>query len=151
MGDTRTVVGMIQGIFSGTTYSVELAIDIVSESKEDIKRAFHKAYNTANSDSPVRANGINGVVVDTIPSLSSPVPEGWTIVNEDLTVFLASKTPWLARGMMSHPYALPDDGLLDLMIIGDVGIGKNLGVFSAVEKGKHLESDAVSILNDEND
>jgi sphingosine kinase len=142
MGDTRTVVGLLQEIFSNKTYKMEASLLIAESEKSKMKE---------NCRSNLRASvwkdvsSETGAVVDTIPPLSDPVPENWTTINDDISFFLTSKVPLLNRGMLCHPCASPNDGLIDLLMVrGGKGITKQLGVFTSIENGKHMDMDIVS-------
>ncbi|KAI9254297.1 ATP-NAD kinase-like domain-containing protein [Sporodiniella umbellata] len=132
MGDTRTVVGLLKEIFAGNTYGVEAAIQLVESDKQKI------LANHRSQKKEVLTEGAP------LPPLSEPVPEDWMVVKGDISFFLASKVPLLARGMLSHPCARPDDGAMDLLLVrGSPGIAKQLDVFNKVEKGQHIHCDIV--------
>ncbi|KAI8341314.1 ATP-NAD kinase-like domain-containing protein [Chlamydoabsidia padenii] len=146
MGDGRTVLGVLKEIISGNSYGMEAAIQIVEDNKEIILKQYDTAHASATwIDLADNDDNQEQQVVDTIPALDQPVPEEWIKIDTKVSMFLASKTPLLARGMLSHPFALPNDGLLDLLLIrGNHGVVKQLGVFEKVEKGDHLDSSIVS-------
>ncbi|KAI7859378.1 ATP-NAD kinase-like domain-containing protein [Circinella umbellata] len=136
MGDARTIIGLLQQIFKGETYKMEAAVQIVEANKDKIKSNFP-------SDTQIIDNG-KGPIQDTIPPLNEPVPDDWTIIKDDVSLFLTSKTPLLARGMLSHPCAEPNDGLLDLLLVrGNHGLFSKLDLFGKVETGHQIDSDAV--------
>ncbi|KAI8340473.1 ATP-NAD kinase-like domain-containing protein [Chlamydoabsidia padenii] len=138
MGDGRTVVGLMKEILSGKTYGMEAAIQIVETNKEKIQQQYETAHETSTWTSLLSDRS------DTLPALDEPIPDDWTLIHGDISFFLASKTPYLARGMLSHPYALPNDGLLDLLLVrGNYGVAKHMDVFNKVQKGNHLDSDIV--------
>lgn len=146
MGDARTVLGLLQQIFTGKTYGMEAAVHIVESNKEKVKSLFtvacdHQSAMEAEEQQPTASSTAS----TTIPPLSEPVPDDWTIIKgEDISFFLTSKVPWLARGMLSHPCALPNDGMLDLLLVrGKHSILKRLLLFAKVETGHHIDSDAV--------
>ncbi|KAI8093821.1 ATP-NAD kinase-like domain-containing protein [Halteromyces radiatus] len=145
MGDARTILGLLKEILSGNSYGMEAAVHIVENNKDTIQRQYEQAHASATwEDLAEQPNGEDGMVVDTIPALNEPVPEDWTKIEGKISFFLTSKTPLLARGMLSHPCALPSDGLLDLLLVrGQYGVMKQLGVFEKVEKGNHLDSKIV--------
>lgn len=144
MGDGRTIVGLLQQIFGKRTYSMEASFDVIESDKFKIAADYQTAYNCSEEPKVINENEPTGAVIDSIPPLSEPVPETWTTVNGDISVFLTSKVPWLARGMLSHPYCMPNDGLLDLMLIKEgASVGKQLDVFTKVEKGNHVSNDIV--------
>jgi len=139
MGDSRTVVGLMQQIFGKQTYAMEAAMDVVEADKSQLAKNYRSAYNKTEVPKTAADEYIDGQVVDTIPPLSEPVPKDWTIIKDDISVFLTSKVPWLARGMLTHPYCMPNDGLLDMMLIKKgASIGSQLAVFGEVDKGTHV-------------
>jgi sphingosine kinase len=145
MGDSRTVVGLMQQIFGKQTYAMEAAMDVVEADKSQLAKNYRSAYNKTEVPKTAADEYIDGQVVDTIPPLSEPVPKDWTIVKDDISVFLTSKVPWLARGMLTHPYCMPNDGLLDMMLIKKgASIGSQLAVFGEVDKGTHVGNKIVS-------
>jgi sphingosine kinase len=142
MGDARTVIGLLKEIFARNSYNIQAAVQVVESDKETIRANYKKSLN-AEAWFPV--NELEGNVVDTIPDLSEPVPDDWMVIDGEISYFLASKVPLLARGMLSHPFALPNDGTIDLMMVrGCPSISKQLDVFNKVEKGQHINSDIVS-------
>ena len=142
MGDTRVSVGMMQEILSRKSYQVELAVQVVASDKRKIQLDYRDAYL---HETRVPVNELDGHVLDTIPPLNKPVPEDWLKIEGDIAYFLTSKFPLLARGMVSHPCALPNDGQLDMLLVrGKPGIAKLLDVFTKVETGKHMDAEIVS-------
>jgi sphingosine kinase len=148
MGDGRTVLGLLKEILSGNSYGMEAAIQIVEDNKDIIQKQYDTAHSSATWIDLADGNNEQQQVVDTIPALNEPVPEDWTKIDGKISFFLTSKTPLLARGMLSHPCALPNDGLLDLLLVrGHHGVLKQLGVFEKVEKGDHIDSSIVSLFD----
>lgn len=142
MGDTRTIVGLMQEILSKKSYKIQAAIQVVESDKRKIQLEYRDAYL---HETRVPINELDGEVVDTIPALSEPVPEDWLVIEDDISFFLASKVPLLSRGMMSHPCAIPNDGNIDLLLIrGPPSIAKQLDVFTKVETAKHMDNEIVS-------
>ncbi|KAI8877088.1 hypothetical protein K501DRAFT_230817 [Backusella circina FSU 941] len=141
MGDTRTVVGLMQEIFSRHTYGIKAAIQIVESDKTKIQSNYRANYSSAI---PFPSANEDAHIVDTIPDLNKPVSEDWMVIEGDITVFLASKVPLLSRGMLSHPCALPNDGAIDLLLMrGKQSLSKELDMFTKVEKGEHMDNDIV--------
>lgn len=143
MGDTRTVVGLLQEIFSNKKYKVEASILIAESDKKKLKENC-RASIKASVWTPV--NTSIGAVIDTIPPLSEPVPENWTTIKDDISFFLTSKVPLLNRGMLSHPCASPNDGLIDLLMVrSGKSFANQLNVFTSIDTGKHIDLDIVSL------
>lgn len=144
MGDSRTVVGLLKEIIAKNSYGMEAYVDIVESNKKTIESQYESGYQSASwldlDDEQIQDGHIN----DTIPPINEPVPENWTKIDGRISMFLTSKTPLLARGMLSHPFALPNDGLLDLLLVrGGHGVFKQLDIFNNVEKGNHINSKIV--------
>lgn len=140
MGDARTTLGLLKEMMAGKTYGMEAAVQIVETNKTRIQQQYETAHASATWAAVVDERSS-----DTIPALGEPVPEDWTHFDGSASFFLTSKTPFLARGMLSHPCALPNDGLLDLLMVrGTHGVGKLMDVFDKVQKGNHLDSSIVS-------
>ncbi|WP_113703016.1 diacylglycerol/lipid kinase family protein [Nonomuraea lactucae] len=78
-----------------------------------------------------------------------PIPfritlDGETTEREAMLVAVANTRSYGA-GMRVCPDARPDDGLLDVMVLGAVGKGEFLRVFPGVYRGTHVNHPAVSI------
>ncbi|GGO80987.1 YegS/Rv2252/BmrU family lipid kinase [Nonomuraea cavernae] len=78
-----------------------------------------------------------------------PIPfritlDGETVEREAMLVAVGNTRSYGA-GMRVCPDALPDDGLLDVMVLGAVGKGEFLRVFPSVYRGTHVTHPAVSI------
>lgn len=142
MGDARTVVGLLHEIFARNSYNIQAAVQVVESDKETIRANYKK---TMHNETWLPVNELEGNIVDTIPDLSEPVPDDWLVIDGEISYFLASKVPLLSRGMLSHPFALPNDGTIDLMLVrGCPSISKQLDVFNKVEKGQHINCEIVS-------
>lgn len=146
MGDARVTVGLLQEIFSKKTYRMEASFLIDEKDKTKIKEACRANLKASVWKSAI-TDSHEGAVVDTIPPLSEPVPSDWVTIHDDISFILTSKVPLLNRGMLSHPCAMPNDGLIDMLLVrGNKGIGKQLGVFTNVEHGKHMDMDIVKYI-----
>lgn len=142
MGDARTIVGLLSEIFARNTYYIQAAVQVIDSNKETIRDNYKR---TVDNEAWLPQNELEGSIVDTIPDLSEPVPDDWKVIEGDISFFLTSKVPLLARGMLSHPFALPNDGAIDLIMVrGGQSISKQLDVFNKVEKGHHINNDIVS-------
>jgi diacylglycerol kinase family enzyme len=65
------------------------------------------------------------------------------VVDGDETTMLAQQVivancKYAGGGMRVAPDAVPDDGWLDVIVIGDVGTVETLGLMAKVRKGTHL-------------
>ncbi|XP_038156663.1 sphingosine kinase 1 [Cyprinodon tularosa] len=89
---------------------------------------------------PHRNNKTASPVDSLLPSLDQPVPDNWTVVNEeDFVLVLAIYQSHLAEDLWTVPGAMADDGLIHLFYV-TAGISRPalLRLFLAMEKGSHL-------------
>ncbi|KAI8983771.1 ATP-NAD kinase-like domain-containing protein [Pilobolus umbonatus] len=135
MGDIRCTLGVIQEIMSRHTYRIKASICV----EEADKKKIIDHYRSGRTNPLI---GLSDTIQDTFPPLSEPVPDSWLKIEGDILFFLASKVPILGPGMISHPCASPNDGLLDLSIsYSGVGIAKELDILQKVETGQHIHSE----------
>lgn len=67
-----------------------------------------------------------------------------TRVDTGFTLLAVGNTAWFGGGMNVCPDAVPDDGLMDVVVIGDVGRAEFARVFPRVFGGGHVRHQAVS-------
>ncbi|CAG8570726.1 6607_t:CDS:2, partial [Diversispora eburnea] len=77
--------------------------------------------------------------------VNDPIPEDWEILNDDLYLFFCGKSPWVGKGFLIFPCALPSDGLMDLVIMKRDGISKTkfLSLLNYASTGAHLNFNEV--------
>ncbi len=63
----------------------------------------------------------------------------------DTTLLAVANTAYFGGGMQICPAARPDDGLLDVAVIGDVGRTTLLRVFPRVFRGTHVDHPKVTV------
>ncbi|XP_041737791.1 sphingosine kinase 1-like [Coregonus clupeaformis] len=83
-----------------------------------------------------------------LADLGQPVPEHWTVVNEeDFVLVLAMFQSHLAEDMFAAPGAAADDGFIHLLYVR-AGISRLalLRLFMAMEKGAHLAIDCPHLV-----
>jgi diacylglycerol kinase family enzyme len=59
---------------------------------------------------------------------------------------LAMNGDYTAGGMWAAPHARPDDGLLDVVLIGDVTKADFLRTFPKIYRGRHLSHPKIELL-----
>ncbi len=52
---------------------------------------------------------------------------------------IVANCQYFGSGMWAAPTAIPDDGLLDIVVVGDLGLLENLRGMSEIRAGRHLE------------
>lgn len=73
-------------------------------------------------------------------------PDDGRVVDQRCAVAAVANTGLFGGGMRICPDARPDDGLLDLCLVGDVGRVALLRAFPKVRTGAHLDHPAVTLL-----
>ncbi|CAG8609445.1 1260_t:CDS:2, partial [Ambispora leptoticha] len=70
------------------------------------------------------------------------VPDDWTVFTEDISLFYAGKTPWMAKGALFFPCALPADGNVDLCIAWKDKLSKlqSIEILEKIAKGTHIDT-----------
>lgn len=107
--------------------------------------------NTTGEITTKRSEGGGKTVtpVDSLlPDLDQPVPESWTVVQEeDFVLVLAIYQSHLAEDLWTVPGASADDGLIHLFYV-TAGISRPalLRLFLAMEKGAHLSCDCPHLV-----
>nr|CAG8554004.1 7763_t:CDS:10 [Entrophospora candida] len=141
MGDLRFLIGAVKAILEGRRYKCDLAIKISEENKETIKRTYQNSYK---SSLPI-STPTNPKIVDKYGSVNDDIPEDWKIINDDLFMFYTGKVPWVGKGFLCFPAALPSDGLLDLTLVKRDAVNRKraLDILSNAQTGSHFDQNEV--------
>lgn len=95
---------------------------------------------TAKRAESQSGGGSRALLDSLLPGLDQPVPDGWTVVQEeDFVLVLAIYQSHLAEDLLAAPGAMADDGVIHLFYV-TAGISRPalLRLFLAMEKGAHL-------------
>ncbi|CAG8442156.1 3062_t:CDS:2 [Dentiscutata heterogama] len=132
MSQTYGVIA--DSIFEGRRYSCELAIKIAESNKEIIRDTYRKEYNSDRNSVPMSRDNKYGTVND-------PIPDDWTILTDDVSTILGGKVPWIGKGTIPFPYALPNDGLIDLVVARRDKLSriKSFNFMTEMEVGNHIK------------
>ncbi|CAB5390185.1 hypothetical protein RhiirA5_346763 [Rhizophagus irregularis] len=146
MKDSRFVLGTIQALLENRNYDCELAMKVVEDNIERIRQEYNNVYNSSPSsitdiqDKPRTLVNKYGTVND-----SNPIKE-WTKLDGDGYFFFAGKVPWVSKNNLAFPFALPSDGLLDLMIVKRDKISKTkvINILQAFNDASHINMKEVN-------
>lgn len=69
--------------------------------------------------------------------------QGWTSPG---TLVAVANTPWIGGGVPIAPDAVPDDGLLDVVLAGEFTRSGTLGIFPRLYRGRHVDDPRVQVL-----
>ncbi|KAG9350403.1 hypothetical protein JZ751_026763 [Albula glossodonta] len=112
------------------------------------QNTFHNSCNSNNAvkarrgEAPTMTLAPRGPPDTLLVPLEQPVPEDWTVVEEeDFVLMLAMYQSHLAEDLLAAPSSSLEDGLIHLFYI-KAGISRTalLRLFLAMEKGAHLAS-----------
>ncbi|CAG8595267.1 22507_t:CDS:2 [Dentiscutata erythropus] len=135
MGSMRFIFGALKAIFEGRRYSCELAMKIAESNKEIIRDTYRKEYNSNSQSVPMSRDNRYGTVND-------PIPDDWTIITDDVSTILGGKVPWIGKGTIPFPCALPNDGLIDLLVARRDKLSsriKSINFMTEMELGNHIK------------
>ncbi|CAI2179598.1 6665_t:CDS:2 [Funneliformis geosporum] len=146
MKNFRFFLGTVQALFGNRNYDCELAMKIAEDNIERIKQHYNEVYDGSPS-SIMDMKDKPRTLINKYGTVNDSIPQGWTVLNDDGYIFYASKVPWVTRNNMVFPFALPSDGLLDLMVIKRNKVSK-IKVASicneAFENGSHVSMKEVN-------
>ncbi|SFJ97569.1 diacylglycerol kinase family protein [Cellulomonas sp. KH9] len=86
------------------------------------------------------------------PELAAFRPYGYRVQVDDTvwesagTLVAVANTPWFGGGLPIAPDAVPDDGLLDVVLAGPLTRTQALGVFPRIYRGRHVDDPRVQVL-----
>lgn len=153
MGPIRFDLGVLQRVILRSTYPCDLYVNYQIQSQEELETHFSKHYNKNNNTSKSNNNGDGKVLTSetlelTAAKLDMPVPENWVKVPEsissNLSIFYVGKMPYISNDVQFFPAALPNDGLMD-MVITDTNMSflETSSVLLSLDKGLHVHNDKV--------
>jgi len=87
-----------------------------------------------------------------VPELVAFQPYGYRVRVDDATwesagtLVAVANTPWFGGGLPIAPDAVPDDGLLDVVVAGPFTRPGAVGIFPRIYRGRHVEDPRVQVL-----
>ena len=87
-----------------------------------------------------------------VPELVAFQPYGYrvdvdgTVWESAGTLVAVASTPWFGGGLPIAPHAVPDDGLLDVVLAGPFTRRAALGIFPRIYRGRHVADPRVQVL-----
>ncbi|CAG8826283.1 5973_t:CDS:2 [Gigaspora margarita] len=134
LGGFRFIIGALKAIIEGRSYGCELAMKVAESNKEIIRDTYRKEYTSNRNSVPMSCDNKYGTVND-------PIPDDWTILTDDVSTILGGKVPWIGKGTIPFTYALPSDGLIDLVVARRDKLSriKSLTFMTELETGNHIK------------
>uniref|UniRef100_A0A3Q2PNB6 sphingosine kinase n=1 Tax=Fundulus heteroclitus TaxID=8078 RepID=A0A3Q2PNB6_FUNHE len=141
VGAIRFLMGTLVRLASLRVYQGRLATSTRHPPSLSSPPPGHVAPDASPKQPETQSNNATTSPVDSLlPGLDQPVPDNWTVVNEeDFVLVLAIYQSHLAEDLWTVPGATADDGLIHLFYV-TAGISRPalLRLFLAMEKGSHL-------------
>jgi len=87
-----------------------------------------------------------------VPELAAFRPYGYRVRVDDTTwesagtLVAVASTPWFGGGLPIAPGAVPDDGLLDVVLAGPFSRREAVGIFPRIYRGRHVDDPRVRVL-----
>ncbi|KAG4430024.1 hypothetical protein IFR05_014493 [Cadophora sp. M221] len=125
IGETRFTLGFLTRILAKKVYPCQIAVGIVMDNKESIMNHYGKEElkDTQNQIfSEVHSNGDNsdceGLPLLKYGTIHYKISEDWTVIScENLGSLYCGNLAYMASGAKFFPPALPNDGMIDLVLI----------------------------------
>ncbi|KAH8649959.1 sphingosine kinase [Xylariales sp. PMI_506] len=154
MGPVRFDVGVVQRIATGKTWPCELAVKTEIVHKHEIKSHFKKEFTESDHTVRKAATTVEGESVSSdadsgegLPPLkygtvNDKLPSDWeTATHDKLINFYCGNMGYMAPKTNMFPAALPNDGLMDLTLVGgDVSRVKCLELMTSIESGHYFDN-----------
>lgn len=150
MKDFRFVLGTMQALLENRNYDCELAMKVAEDNIERIRQEYNNVYNSSSPSSIIDIQNKPRTLVNKYGTVNdSDLIKEWTKLNGDGYIFFAGKVPWVSRNNLAFPFALPSDGLLDLMIVKRDKISKTkvINILQAFNDASHINMKEVNINN----
>src|ERR1043166_3269689 len=144
MRNLRFYIGTTQALWGNRYYNCELAVKIAEDNIERIKQRYNQAYFSPSPVTDIQDKP--RTLVYKYGTVNDPVPQEWTVLNDDGYIFFAGKVPWISKDNIVFPFALPSDGLLDLMIVKREKVSKvkATNIMLSFEDASHVNMEGVS-------
>ncbi|GJJ73056.1 sphingosine kinase [Entomortierella parvispora] len=152
MGGARFTMAALGKVLAQTTAGCELAYLPVETDVQKI----HAQYNAQRAQPVVWADQTHDEmdedhkeITDVYGGIHASLKDsdGWVIEKDQYATVVGAKLPWISKGSVTHPAALPNDGLVDLLIFpGDMGRAAGLQALIASETGEHIHNEKVRYL-----
>ncbi|KAL1955137.1 hypothetical protein VTO42DRAFT_9001 [Malbranchea cinnamomea] len=148
MGAFRFTYGFLVRLFGKTVYPCDIAIKVEMDDKQRIKDHYKaEIQKRLSSHSREEVGPSGGLPPLKYGTVTDPLPEGWELIPHDkLGNFYAGKMAFMAQDANFFPAALPNDGLLDLVIIrGDISRSTAFQMMLTVEDGTLFDMPQVTV------
>jgi len=144
MGSNRFVYGYLRGILTRKAY--RFAISVKTGVLE--KGAMVEALREYTSSAPhFEVSQAEEETTTALPPLRYvDEHEGWTTFEGPILYMYAGKGPFVSRDLMQFPVAVPNDGMIDIVIQGRLSRLEMLKSFDGAEKGSAYWQDKAQYI-----
>ncbi|POS87141.1 hypothetical protein EPUL_001499 [Erysiphe pulchra] len=151
LGAHRFIYGLLARLLKKTVYPCDIAVKVVMDDKQTIKRHYYKEadYKLSTKNKSLRESSSRYLHESLLKlefgTVNDDLPEGWELIPCDkLGNFYCGNMAYMASDANFFSAALPNDGLMDLVCInGDISRRLALKMLLAVENGKFFDMPGV--------
>ncbi|KAI9509619.1 ATP-NAD kinase-like domain-containing protein [Russula earlei] len=133
MGSNRFVYGYLRGVMSRKAYPFAISIKTGMSQKGAMVDALQEYNNSAPHYDVPRVEEES--TTDLPPLKYVDEHDGWTSLDGPILFMYAGKGPLVSPELMQFPVAVPNDGMVDLVIQGRLSRSEMLKGFDGAEKG----------------
>lgn len=149
MGGIRFDLGVLVKTVSGTTYPCEIAVKYVHRDVSQAKAYYERHVDGHSEEDSSLVDPFTDSLALPPPRLGTvndPLSDDWQKLHlESLSMFYVGNMPYMSATALMFPYALPNDGTLELLH-WETSIGRvnSLNTLLDVEKGNHVNNPKIS-------
>ncbi|KAF8892551.1 ATP-NAD kinase-like domain-containing protein [Infundibulicybe gibba] len=138
MGDARFMVGLIRGVIQFKSCPIQLSFKVAESDKFKMAEILQTRRLNDKNEVPSPVLSCDAFEGEALPPLrySNEDTDGWTTFNEPVLYVYAGKGPYVGRDLMAFPVSLPDDGLIDIMIVPMSSRREILSAMGGAAKGE---------------
>jgi len=141
MGAIRFELGIMHKVFTKAKYPCDLFVSYATKEQDEIQQ--HVDKHLQNS-TPYRKLSEESFQLK-FPGLDQPPPSSWeqvpTSTTDYLNIFYVGNMPYMLSDAQFFPAALPDDGLMDLVITKtSIPLLTTAKILTSVDNGAHVQS-----------
>lgn len=148
MGSIRFEIGVVQKVFSRTSYPCDVYVEYVVDDKKDMEAHFNRHRSPLTPKMDDKAADIREILQRQGPSLAEDPPKHWTKlpsqVTDNLNILYVGKMPYISNDTQFFPAALPNDATMDLVISDtNSSVWETTKTLLCIDKGLHVHKDKI--------
>jgi sphingosine kinase len=148
MGSIRFEIGVVQKVFSRTSYPCDVYVEYVVDDKKDMEAHFNHFRSPPTTKVEDKVANLKEILQRQGPSLAEDPPKHWTKipsqVTDNLNILYVGKMPYISNDTQFFPAALPNDATMDLVISDtNSSVWETTKTLLCIDKGLHVHKDKI--------